>query len=415
MIRLDQPLADITGKQGLWDPSDSGLVLPQPPLVHVASDALADFRADGSLDDPTIFVQHLGRQLAKRSRTCAAVGHAAGAHAQAHQAADADEPTCELEALLIAKKKKHQENEAKKARVGEDMKVKMDAGVRVNPGLKKALLGEDSSRTSSGGNQGSSNEMGFKKTGDLSNKNEAFKAQVREAMHEWEVDFGANSGFDQRDIPEARWDKYQREIITNLEQQWAARGVPWAEEHTPPARTMGPGRQLQPSSHPGSQVPAGKAAAAAAQARASSSSGGKGHGSGSLQADAKLSVVEENQQRRDVQRDALKKFAERQKALREREREEEAQERVRVLQQFQSDRDEQRARTSGGSGGSGSSSGTKRPRVASSSSSNGGSSDSGSKASKPSLDASSSGDGSKSGSSSTAAPAAVPTRPKSSR
>ena len=92
------------------------------------------------------------------------------------------------------------------------------------------------------GNQGSSNEMGFKKTGDLSNKNEAFKAQVREAMHEWEVDFGgririAGARFDQRDIPKARWNKYQTEIITKLEQQWAARGEPWAEEHTPPART----------------------------------------------------------------------------------------------------------------------------------------------------------------------------------
>ena len=45
--------------------------------------------------------------------------------------------------MLVARNKRIEDDEATKAAVHEEMSVRMDTGVRVNPALKRALLGED--------------------------------------------------------------------------------------------------------------------------------------------------------------------------------------------------------------------------------------------------------------------------------
>ena len=52
-------------------------------------------------------------------------------------------PGDDLVEMLVARNKRIEDDEATKAAVHEEMSVRMDTGVRVNPALKRALLGED--------------------------------------------------------------------------------------------------------------------------------------------------------------------------------------------------------------------------------------------------------------------------------
>ena len=52
-------------------------------------------------------------------------------------------PDDELVQMLVAKRRQVEEDEATKAAVHEEMSVRMDTGVRVNPALKAALLGDE--------------------------------------------------------------------------------------------------------------------------------------------------------------------------------------------------------------------------------------------------------------------------------
>ena len=52
-------------------------------------------------------------------------------------------PNDDLVQMLVAKRRQVEEDEATKAAVHEEMSVRMDTGVRVNPALKAALLGDE--------------------------------------------------------------------------------------------------------------------------------------------------------------------------------------------------------------------------------------------------------------------------------
>ena len=80
----------------------------------------------------------------------------AGAAAGGFQPAEllAAYPECELAQMLVAKQQQREGDEATKARVHEEMRARMDTGIRVNPALKRALLGEG------GGGEGSDGAPG---------------------------------------------------------------------------------------------------------------------------------------------------------------------------------------------------------------------------------------------------------------
>ena len=85
---------------------------------------------------------------------------AAGSHGSVHRIPENQPPSAEkqpapldrlaelhpgddLVEMLVARNKRIEDDEATKAAVHEEMSVRMDTGVRVNPALKRALLGED--------------------------------------------------------------------------------------------------------------------------------------------------------------------------------------------------------------------------------------------------------------------------------
>ena len=80
---------------------------------------------------------------------------------------------------------------------------------------------------------------GFEKTGDLSNKSEAFKAEVQERLNEWRVSTLATATY-AHTIPADRTNEQRHKIIKELEREWEEQGRPWSEERASPAHPASP-------------------------------------------------------------------------------------------------------------------------------------------------------------------------------